>query len=119
MIFASKMAVKKRQSEGAEKKKNGKSNDLPFFFEWCGRWDLNPHVIDTRTSNVPVCLFQHSRIFSVGYLSQQPTMLLYHSDIYLSRVFAKFLKKIFYTSKFAKIQGLVQEKYCKFFGYIV
>ena len=31
---------------------------------WCERWDLNPHVKDTRTSNVPVCLFQHSRIFS-------------------------------------------------------
>ena len=30
---------------------------------WCERWDLNPHVKDTRTSNVPVCLFQHSRIF--------------------------------------------------------
>ena len=30
-------------------------------FFWCGRWDLNPHVIDTRTSNVPVCRFQHFR----------------------------------------------------------
>ena len=30
-------------------------------FVWCGRWDLNPHVIDTRTSNVPVCRFQHFR----------------------------------------------------------
>lgn len=29
---------------------------------WCGRWDLNPHVIDTRTSNVPVCRFQHFRL---------------------------------------------------------
>ena len=32
------------------------------FSFWCGRWDLNPHVIDTRTSNVPVCRFQHFRI---------------------------------------------------------
>ena len=28
---------------------------------WCAKWDLNPYVVDTRTSNVPVCLFQHSR----------------------------------------------------------
>ena len=34
----------------------------PSFSFWCGRWDLNPHVIDTRTSNVPVCRFQHFRI---------------------------------------------------------
>ena len=33
-----------------------------IFIVWCGRWDLNPHVIDTRTSNVPVCRFQHFRI---------------------------------------------------------
>lgn len=30
---------------------------------WCGRWDLNPHVMDTRTSNVPVCRFQHFRLY--------------------------------------------------------
>ncbi len=29
---------------------------------WCGKWDLNPYVFDTRPSNVPVCLFQHCRI---------------------------------------------------------
>ena len=29
---------------------------------WCGKWDLNPYVKDTRPSNVPVCLFQHCRI---------------------------------------------------------
>ena len=28
---------------------------------WCGKWDLNPYVIDTRPSNVPVCRFQHCR----------------------------------------------------------
>ena len=33
---------------------------LPFI--WCGKWDLNPYVKDTRPSNVPVCLFQHYRI---------------------------------------------------------
>ena len=42
VIFASKMAVKNGSQRGAKKKKNGKSNDLPFFFSWCGRWDLNP-----------------------------------------------------------------------------
>ncbi len=31
---------------------------------WCARRDLNPYVFDTRTSNVPVCQFQHSRIFT-------------------------------------------------------
>ena len=36
----------------------GYANGVSF---WCGRWDLNPHVIDTRTSNVPVCRFQHFR----------------------------------------------------------
>ena len=35
---------------------------LPFI--WCGKWDLNPYVKDTRPSNVPVCLFQHYRVFS-------------------------------------------------------
>lgn len=37
---------------------------FPF---WCGRWDLNPHVMDTRTSNVPVCRFQHFRIMSSAH----------------------------------------------------
>lgn len=31
------------------------------LFCWCGRWDLNPYVMDTRPSNVPVCRFQHYR----------------------------------------------------------
>ena len=38
-------------------------------FVWCGRWDLNPYVCDTRPSNVPVCLFQHYRIFNCLSLS--------------------------------------------------
>ena len=41
---------------------NKKRSRQASFFIWCGRWDLNPHVMDTRTSNVPVCLFQHFRI---------------------------------------------------------
>ena len=32
------------------------------FKKWCEKRDLNPYVKDTRTSNVPVCQFQHSRI---------------------------------------------------------
>ena len=31
------------------------------FLSWCARRDLNPYVINTRPSNVPVCQFQHSR----------------------------------------------------------
>ena len=38
---------------------------------WCARRDLNPYVEDTRTSNVPVCQFQHSRITNAGYYSTQ------------------------------------------------
>ena len=38
---------------------------------WCARRDLNPYVVDTRTSNVPVCQFQHSRITNAGYYSTQ------------------------------------------------
>ena len=30
---------------------------------YCGRWDLNPHVVtDTRSLVLPVCQFQHFRI---------------------------------------------------------
>jgi len=47
-------------------KEKGLKNRLnkPFFnpLSWCGKWDLNPYVKDTRPSNVPVCLFQHYRI---------------------------------------------------------
>ena len=32
---------------------------------WCEGGDLNPHVVDTRTSNAPVCQFQHPRIGTV------------------------------------------------------
>ena len=46
---------------------------LQRSFLWCGRWDLNPHVMDTRTSNVPVCRFQHFRIgdTNVSVVSQK------------------------------------------------
>ena len=31
-------------------------------YQWCEQWDLNPHAISTRPSNVPVCRFQHARM---------------------------------------------------------
>ena len=35
----------------------------PALNKWCEQWDLNPYVVDTRPSNVPVCQFQHARIY--------------------------------------------------------
>ncbi len=40
---------------------------------WCARRDLNPYVVDTRTSNVPVCQFQHSRITNAENYTISPT----------------------------------------------
>ena len=34
----------------------------PALNKWCEQWDLNPYVVDTRPSNVPVCQFQHARL---------------------------------------------------------
>ena len=45
-----------------------------WLSRWCGRWDLNPHVMDTRTSNVPVCLFQHFRITICNYTIKKPVV---------------------------------------------
>ncbi len=37
-------------------------SEIPIgLLAWCARRDLNPYVINTRPSNVPVCQFQHSR----------------------------------------------------------
>ena len=36
---------------------------------WCERRDLNPYGITTRPSNVRVCRFRHSRIFSSPFLT--------------------------------------------------
>ena len=38
-------------------------------FFWCERRDLNPYGITTRPSNVRVCRFRHSRIFSSPFLT--------------------------------------------------
>ena len=46
------------------KNKNGSTLVIePFLSVWCGKWDLNPYVKDTRPSHVPVCQFQHCRIY--------------------------------------------------------
>ena len=58
-IDANKITRVKRRHLGKEKENLRRATCSPQV--WCERWDLNPHVIDTRTSNVPVCLFQHSR----------------------------------------------------------
>ena len=39
-----------------------KSRNLCCGFFWCEQRDLNPYVINTRPSNVPVCQFQHARL---------------------------------------------------------
>ena len=72
-----------------------------FSLIWCGKWDLNPYVKDTRPSNVPVCLFQHTRIFCFCSLRTQQE-ILYHRVHWLSTVFRKFfllsVRKIFLLS---------------------
>ena len=46
------------------KQKKSKSFDLLSFCFKCGRWDLNPHVYtNTRSLVLPVCQFQHFRMF--------------------------------------------------------
>ncbi len=44
---------------------NAKIKSLDFSkLLTCGRWDLNPHVVsDTRSLVLPVCQFQHFRIY--------------------------------------------------------
>ena len=55
-----------QRRRGKEKSDDLLSKIVALF--WCEERDLNPHVKDTRTSNVPVCLFQHPRI-SLGTVS--------------------------------------------------
>ena len=53
-----------------KKQKKAPPREIPCvepFKPWCARRDLNPYVVDTRTSNVPVCQFQHSRITNARY----------------------------------------------------
>ena len=46
-----------------------KEPPLRLFLFWCERRDLNPYGITTRPSNVRVCRFRHSRIFSSPFLT--------------------------------------------------
>ena len=61
---------------------------------WCEQWDLNPHVINTRPSNVPVCQFQHARKLTENVSSTDD---LFSISLYLSNVntFFEFFSKKF------------------------
>ena len=63
-------------------------------YKWCEQWDLNPHAISTRPSNVPVCRFQHARIVGIegpNSFSSQP--LHYNSrGWFCQALFENFLK---------------------------
>ena len=72
--------VKYRQQQTKQHKIKRPTNQIHHLicktYFWCGGWDLNPHVNDTRTSNVPVCLFQHRRkyltIITASFLVVNP-----------------------------------------------
>ena len=69
------------------KKKWGNLSKIrfPTLLTQCGRWDLNPHVYtDTRSLVLPVCQFQHSRIYV-------PQVVYYHLSL---RKSIPHLKKI-------------------------
>ena len=74
------------KTAGKQKNKTAQIHCLSGFI-WCERWDLNPHVKDTRTSNVPVCLFQHSRIFLTCLISQ---LLYYSTDFVVCKALFRF-----------------------------
>ena len=54
---------------GSSPAQNKKEPLLRLFLIWCERRDLNPYGITTRPSNVRVCRFRHSRIFSSPFLT--------------------------------------------------
>ena len=56
-------------SEGWLFNKKAVTNDTKSVTTWCERRDLNPYGITTRPSNVRVCRFRHSRIFSSPFLT--------------------------------------------------
>lgn len=62
------------------------------FSFWCGRWDLNPHVIDTRTSNVPVCRFQHFRSNRIDCERYNTTIRTQKSSL-LRKFYSRIAKK--------------------------
>ena len=46
-------------------RKRNQSRQIRRLWLWCEWRDLNPYVMDTRPSNVPVCRFQHTRRFKL------------------------------------------------------
>ena len=78
------------------KQKPGNPHFLAIFRVsfWCARRDLNPYVINTRPSNVPVCQFQHSRLTQRAILyhsCQGMSTLKFELNIRFSGNLAKFL----------------------------
>ncbi len=82
-----------------------------FRFIWCGRWDLNPHVVsNTRPSTVPVCQFQHARKAPAlpareASSENKSAKVIIHYDkynyktrIYLYDVFLFYIIKLLFTS---------------------
>ena len=75
----------------AKSKRAQEPTFLRSFF-WCGRWDLNPHVIDTRTSNVPVCRFQHFRSNRIDCERYNTTIHTQKSSL-LRKFYSRIAKK--------------------------
>ena len=63
-----------------------------WLSRWCGRWDLNPHVMDTRTSNVPVCRFQHFRSNRIDCERYNTTIHTQKSSL-LQKFYSRIAKK--------------------------
>ena len=91
-----------------------KRTSFDVLFVWCGRWDLNPYVEDTRPSNVPVCLFQHYRIFSyLSFISRTTRLILPNKYRKVNTFFKKilifllFIKKRYSDAVFSKMAHFV------------
>ncbi len=67
-----------------------KKTPFGVFFCWCERRDLNPYGITTRPSNVRVCRFRHSRIFS--FCPQRTYEIITKTFQYVNPFFKIFLK---------------------------
>ena len=67
---------------------NKKETVIKTVSFWCARRDLNPYVINTRPSNVPVCQFQHLR----ELFNSRQRCLLYLNVSHLSTLNLNFFK---------------------------
>ena len=65
------------------------------FQIWCARRDLNSYVIDTRPSNVPVCQFQHTRIYQYFLLTGVSFIIIPSEIVFVNTFFKKSRKKYF------------------------